>query len=105
VHDASTGTAIGAADVLIDRPRPPARRPAEHGGRALSADTYEGSAWSGWVIFAAAVMFTIGAIDIIQQAGLTGPPEVTYCEVHSYLTPGSSSWSHLTSVDRFAGPQ
>ena len=23
-----------------------------------------------------------------QQAGLTGPPEVTYHEVHSYLTPG-----------------
>ena len=23
-----------------------------------------------------------------QQAGLTGPPEVTYYEVHSYLTPG-----------------
>jgi hypothetical protein len=24
------------------------------------------SAWTGWVIFAAAVMFTIGALDIIQ---------------------------------------
>ena len=33
----------------------------------MSTDTYdEGSAWSGWVIFAAIVMFTIGAIDIIQ---------------------------------------
>ena len=33
----------------------------------MSTDAYEeGSAWSGWVIFAAIVMFTIGAIDIIQ---------------------------------------
>ena len=33
----------------------------------MSTDTYqEGSAWSGWVIFAAIVMFTIGVIDIIQ---------------------------------------
>jgi hypothetical protein len=32
----------------------------------MSTDTYEPSAWSGWVIFAAAVMLTIGAIDIIQ---------------------------------------
>ncbi len=33
----------------------------------MSTDSYdEGSAWSGWVIFAAAVMFTVGAIDIIQ---------------------------------------
>ncbi len=33
----------------------------------MSTDTYEeGSAWSGWVIFAAIVMFTIGAVDIIQ---------------------------------------
>jgi len=27
---------------------------------------YQRSTWTGWVIFAAAVMFTIGAIDIIQ---------------------------------------
>ena len=32
----------------------------------MSTDSYEGSAWSGWIIFAAAVMFTIGAVDIIQ---------------------------------------
>ena len=33
----------------------------------MSTDRYdEGSAWTGWIIFAAAVMFTIGAIDIIQ---------------------------------------
>ena len=35
----------------------------------MSTDTdtyYEGSAWSGWVVFAAIVMLTIGAIDIIQ---------------------------------------
>jgi hypothetical protein len=32
----------------------------------MSTDRYEPSAWSGWVVFAAAVMLTIGAIDIIQ---------------------------------------
>ncbi len=33
----------------------------------MSTDTYDaGSAWSGWVIFAAIVMLTIGALDIIQ---------------------------------------
>jgi hypothetical protein len=32
----------------------------------MSTDTYQPSAWSGWIIFAAAVIFTIGAIDIIQ---------------------------------------
>ena len=32
----------------------------------MSTDTYESSAWSGWAIFAALVMLTIGAVDIIQ---------------------------------------
>ena len=32
----------------------------------MSTDSYEGSAWSGWIIFAALVMFTIGAVNIIQ---------------------------------------
>ena len=32
----------------------------------MTTDTYESSAWSGWVIFAAIVMLTIGTIDIIQ---------------------------------------
>jgi hypothetical protein len=32
----------------------------------LTTDTYESSWWSGWVIFAAIVMITIGTIDIIQ---------------------------------------
>ena len=32
----------------------------------MSTDQYKPSAWTGWVIFAAAVMLTIGAIDIIQ---------------------------------------
>jgi hypothetical protein len=33
----------------------------------MSTDTYqEGSTGSGWVVFAAIVMFTIGAIDVIQ---------------------------------------
>ena len=32
----------------------------------MSTDQYKSSAWTGWVVFAAAVMFTIGAIDIIQ---------------------------------------
>ena len=32
----------------------------------MTTDDYRGTAWTGWVIFAAAVMFTIGALDIIQ---------------------------------------
>jgi hypothetical protein len=32
----------------------------------VSTDSYESTAWTGWVIFAALVMFTIGALDIIQ---------------------------------------
>ena len=32
----------------------------------MTTDTYESSAWSGWAIFAAIVMLTIGTIDIIQ---------------------------------------
>ena len=32
----------------------------------MSTDSYERSPWTGWVIFAAAVILTIGAIDIIQ---------------------------------------
>jgi hypothetical protein len=32
----------------------------------VSTDSYEGTAWTGWVIFAALVMLTIGALDIIQ---------------------------------------
>ena len=32
----------------------------------MSADRYRTSPWTGWVVFAAAIMLTIGAIDIIQ---------------------------------------
>ncbi len=32
----------------------------------MSTDQFKPSPWSGWVMFAAFVMFTIGAIDIIQ---------------------------------------
>jgi hypothetical protein len=32
----------------------------------VTTDYPRGSAWTGWVIFAAAVMLTIGAVDIIQ---------------------------------------
>ena len=32
----------------------------------MSTDSYERSPWTGWVVFAAAVMLTIGALDIIQ---------------------------------------
>lgn len=32
----------------------------------MSTDSYKPSAASGWVVFAAAVMITVGAIDIIQ---------------------------------------
>jgi hypothetical protein len=34
------------------------------------------SAWGGWVIFAAAVMFTVGAIDIIQGIAALAKDEV-----------------------------
>ena len=34
------------------------------------------SAWGGWVIFAAAVMFTIGALDIIQGIAALAKDEV-----------------------------
>ena len=32
----------------------------------MTTDEYRASPWTGWVVFAAAVIFTIGAIDIIQ---------------------------------------
>ena len=32
----------------------------------MSTDDYRGSPWTGWVLFAAFVIITIGAIDIIQ---------------------------------------
>lgn len=32
----------------------------------MTTDSYRTSAWTGWVVFAAAVIFTIGALDIIQ---------------------------------------
>lgn len=32
----------------------------------MSTDTYQRSSSSGWIVFAAAVLFTIGAINIIQ---------------------------------------
>lgn len=34
------------------------------------------SAWGGWVVFAAAVMFTIGALDIIQGIAALAKDEV-----------------------------
>jgi hypothetical protein len=34
------------------------------------------SAWGGWVIFAAAVMFTVGALDIIQGIAALAKDEV-----------------------------
>ena len=43
----------------------------------MSTDTYDaGSAWSGWVIFAAIVMFTIGAVDIIQGIAALAKDEI-----------------------------
>jgi hypothetical protein len=32
----------------------------------MATDDIRPTAWTGWVLFAAAVMFTIGAVDIIQ---------------------------------------
>lgn len=40
-----------------------------------SPDAYS-SAWGGWVIFAAAVMFTVGALDIIQGIAALAKDEV-----------------------------
>ena len=40
-----------------------------------SPGTYS-SAWGGWIIFAAAVMFTVGAIDIIQGIAALAKDEV-----------------------------
>ena len=34
------------------------------------------SAWGGWIVFAAAVMFTIGALDIIQGIAALAKDEV-----------------------------
>jgi len=51
----------------------------------MSTDTRQGSPWTGWVIFAAAVLLTIGAIDIIQ-----GPAALLKDDV--YLVTESVSW-------------
>jgi len=32
----------------------------------MTTDDYRASTWTGWVVFAAAVLLTIGALDIIQ---------------------------------------
>ena len=61
----------------------------------MSTDTYEESAATGWVIFAAAVMFTIGAIDIIQ--GLAALLKST-----TYIIPGGEkSLLVTTNFDRW----
>lgn len=49
----------------MDRADPPGEPRAQEEG-ALTTDTLRPSAWTGWAIFAAAVMFTIGAVNIIQ---------------------------------------
>ena len=49
----------------------------------MSTDSYKASSAAGWIIFAAAVMLTIGAIDIIQ--GLTALLKET-----TYVIPGKS---------------
>ncbi len=40
------------------------------------SDTYEGSAWSGWIVFAGLVMLIIGAVDIIQGIAALAKDEV-----------------------------
>jgi hypothetical protein len=50
----------------------------------MSTDSYKPSAASGWVIFAAAVMITVGAIDIIQ--GLTA-----LLKESTYIIPGGEN--------------
>lgn len=48
----------------------------------MSTDSHERSPWTGWVVFAAAVLLTIGAIDIIQGLAALLKDEV-------YLVTGS----------------
>jgi hypothetical protein len=50
----------------------------------MSTDSYRESSATGWIIFAAAVMFTIGAIDIIQ--GLAALLKET-----TYVIPGGEN--------------
>ena len=50
----------------------------------MSTDSYKPSAASGWVVFAAAVMITVGAIDIIQ--GLAALLKET-----TYVIPGGEN--------------
>jgi hypothetical protein len=42
----------------------------------MTTDAQEGTAWSGWIIFAALVMFTIGALDVIQGIAALAKDEV-----------------------------
>ena len=61
----------------------------------MSTDTYKASRATGWVVFAAAVMFTVGAIDIIQ--GLAALLKET-----TYVIPGGEkSLLVTTSFDRW----
>ncbi len=59
----------------------------------MSTYPYRGSAWTGWVIFAAAVMLTIGAIDIIQGLAALLKDEI-YVETESGLlvTTNFTAW-------------
>lgn len=61
----------------------------------MSTDSYTPSRATGWVVFAAAVMFTVGAIDIIQ--GL-----VALLKQTTYVIPGGEkSLLVTTSFDRW----
>ena len=51
------------------------------------------SAWGGWVIFAAAVMFTIGALDIIQGIAALAKDEIFYvAESGLLVTTDYTAW-------------
>ena len=56
----------------------------------MSTDYYKPSAWTGWIVFAAAVILTVGAIDIIQGI-------VALTKDSTYLIPEKVFWSRPTS--------
>ena len=59
----------------------------------MSTDYPRPSAWTGWVIFAAAVMFTIGAIDIIQGlAALLKDETLLVTESGLLVTTNFTAW-------------
>ena len=65
----------------------------------MSTDTYQPSAWSGWVIFASAVMFTLGAIDIIQGIAALAKDEIyLVTESNLLVTTNFTTWGWVLII-------